>query len=55
MTEFFSAHSPAHIAAAYAAGTRAGEMFTSIERLASPDGGPIKLEAEYLLVRAEVA
>ena len=52
MTDFFLAHSPAHVAAAHAAGDRAGEMFAAVEALAAPNGGPVDLDAEYLLVRA---
>jgi SAM-dependent methyltransferase len=51
-TAFLRAHSPAHVAAIQAAGDRAGEMLAAIERHASPDGGPVRLEAEYLLATA---
>lgn len=30
----------------------ASEMFEAVERLASPDGGPVRIDAEYLLVIA---
>lgn len=49
---FLQAHSPAHVAATQAAGDRAGEMFAAIERHASPDGGPVRMEAQYLLGEA---
>lgn len=52
LTAFLQAHSPAHVAATQAAGDRAGEMFAAIERHASPDGGPVRLDAEYLLAQA---
>lgn len=52
MTEFLLAHSPAHQASARALAGRAGEMFEAVERLASPDGGPVRIDAEYLLVVA---
>jgi hypothetical protein len=29
---------------------QAGEMFEAVERLANPDGGPVRIDAEYLLV-----
>ncbi len=50
LTAFLQAHSPAHVAAMHAA----GEMLAAIERHASPDGGPVRLDAEYLLARALV-
>lgn len=49
LTAFLAAHSAAHIAAKQAAGDRAEEMVAAIERHASPDGGPVRLDAEYLL------
>jgi SAM-dependent methyltransferase len=52
MTEFYNAHSAAYLAAKQAAGDRAGEMVAAIERQASPDGGPVRLEAAYLLALA---
>jgi SAM-dependent methyltransferase len=52
LTEFLTAHSPAHVAAMQAAGDRADEMVAAIERHASPDGGPVRIEAEYLLALA---
>jgi SAM-dependent methyltransferase len=56
MTAFFKEHSPVHVALGHLAGERAGEMFAAIERLAGPGGsGPVRLEAEYLLVRAVAA
>ena len=54
LTAFLRAHSPAYVAAAHAAGDRAGEMFAAIERHASPDGGPVRQEAEYLLALAHL-
>ncbi|QRN96851.1 hypothetical protein JRI60_49080 [Archangium violaceum] len=33
----------------------AGELFTALERVAAPDGGAVRLEAEYLLVSAVAA
>ncbi|MGH3537924.1 MAG: class I SAM-dependent methyltransferase [Pseudonocardiaceae bacterium] len=48
---FLQAHSPAYVAAEQAAGERAGEMFAAIERHASPDGGPVRQEAQYLLAQ----
>lgn len=52
LTAFLAAHSSAHVAAKRAAGDRAEEMVAAIERHASPDGGPVRLDAEYLLVQA---
>lgn len=52
MTAFLQAHSPTHVAAARAAGDRAGEMFAAVEALAATNGGPVDIEAEYLLIRA---
>jgi SAM-dependent methyltransferase len=52
MTRFLREHSPAHHAAAAALGERAGEMFAAVERLAAPDGGPVRVEAEYLVITA---
>ena len=53
MTEFLLAHSPAHQASARALGRQAGEMFKAVERLASPDGGAVRIGAEYLLTVAQ--
>lgn len=52
MTAFYDAHSAAYIAAKEAAGDRAEDMAAAIERHASPDGGPVRLEATYLLGKA---
>jgi SAM-dependent methyltransferase len=52
MTRFLLDHSPAHHASAAALGERAHEMFTAVEQLAAPDGGQVRVEAEYLLVAA---
>jgi SAM-dependent methyltransferase len=52
MTAFYTAHSAAYLAARKAAGDRGEEMVAAIERQASPQGGPVRLEAEYLLVQA---
>jgi len=52
MTEFLLTHSPAHQASARALGAQASEMFEALERLANPDGGPVRIDAEYLLVIA---
>jgi SAM-dependent methyltransferase len=52
MTAFYDAHSAAYIAAKDAAGDRAEDMAAAIERHASPDGGPVRLEATYLLGKA---
>lgn len=52
MTHFFRVHSPAHAAAAAGLGERAAAMFADIERLAGPDGEPVRAEAEYLVVIA---
>ncbi|MGH3697922.1 MAG: hypothetical protein ACRDRU_29745 [Pseudonocardiaceae bacterium] len=52
MTAFLAAHSPAHVAALQAAGDRAAEMVAAIARHAAPDGGPVRQQAEYLLVQA---
>jgi SAM-dependent methyltransferase len=52
MTAFYTTHSAAYIAATRAAGERAGEMIAAIERQASPGGGPVRLESEYLLIQA---
>jgi hypothetical protein len=54
LTEFLTAHSPAHVVAKQAAGDRADEMVTAIEKHASPDGGPVRIEAEYLLALAHL-
>ncbi len=51
LTAFLAAHAPAHVAAKQAAGDRADEMVAAIERHASPDGGPVRLEAAYLLAQ----
>ncbi|MCO1655152.1 class I SAM-dependent methyltransferase [Pseudonocardia humida] len=55
MTQFFRAHSPSHHAAAAALGDRADAMFAAIEQLGAPDGGPVRVDAEYLLVTATAA
>jgi SAM-dependent methyltransferase len=55
MTAFYDAHSAAYIAAKQAAGDRAGEMAAAIERQASPDGGPVRLDATYLLAQVRRA
>jgi SAM-dependent methyltransferase len=52
LTAFLTAHSAAHIAAMRAAGNRADAMVAAIERHASPDGGPVRIEAEYLVALA---
>lgn len=52
MTAFVAEHSPLHVASAAAAGARAPEMFAALERLAAPDGGPVDLDAAYVLVTA---
>jgi SAM-dependent methyltransferase len=52
LTAFLAAHSSAHVAAKQAAGDRAEEMVAAIERHASPDGGPVRLDVEYLLAQA---
>lgn len=51
MTAFYDAHSAAYRAAKQAAGDRSEEMAAAIERQASPDGGPVRLEATYLLAQ----
>ncbi len=51
MTAFYTTHSAAYLAARQAAGDRADEMVAAIEWQASPDGGPVRLEAQYLLVQ----
>ena len=52
MTAFYHAHSASYLAAEQAAGDRAGEMVAAIEQQASPDGGPVRLAATYLLAQA---
>lgn len=52
LTEFLTAHSPAHVVAKQAAGDRADEMVAAIEKHASPDGAPVRIEADYLLALA---
>lgn len=52
MTAFYDAHSAAYLAAKQAAGDRAAAMVAAIERQACPDGGPVRLEATYLLALA---
>ncbi|MDQ3764630.1 MAG: methyltransferase domain-containing protein [Actinomycetota bacterium] len=54
LTAFLDAHSPAHVAAKTAAGDRADELITAVERHASPEGGPVRLDAEYLLALARL-
>jgi SAM-dependent methyltransferase len=55
MSAFYTAHSAAFLAAKEKAGDRAEEMVAALERQASPDGGPVRLVAEYLLARAGVS
>lgn len=50
MTRFFREHSPAHAALEQARGADATALFTAIERLANPDGGPVALDAEFVTV-----
>ncbi|MGH3913446.1 MAG: hypothetical protein ACRDTC_08550 [Pseudonocardiaceae bacterium] len=52
LTAFLTAHSPTHVAVRKAAGDWAGALIEAIERHASPNGGPVRLDAEYLLVQA---
>lgn len=52
MRWFYTRHSAAYLAAKQAAADRADEMVVAIERQASPDGGPVRLEAQYLLAQA---
>lgn len=52
MTEFLLAHSPVHMAAARLAGDRASEMFAAMQAQLAPEGGPVDIEAEYLLITA---
>ena len=52
MTAFYTAHSAAYLAARKAAGERAGEMAAALERHAAPEGGPVRIQAEYLLAQA---
>lgn len=52
MTSFFRAHSPAHAAIEQSLGDGATELFTAIEQLASPGGGPVDIAAEYRMVLA---
>lgn len=51
LTAFLTAHAPSHVAALRAAGDRVDEMVAAIERNAAPDGGPVRLDAEYLLAQ----
>lgn len=55
MTAFYAEHSAAYVAATQAAGDRAGEMVAAIERQACPEGGPVRIQAEYLLVQARTS
>jgi len=55
MTAFMRAHSPMHAAAAYAVGDRADQMFAAVEKLAAPHGGPVLIDAEYLLITARAS
>lgn len=55
MTKFLLAHSPAHHASAQALGVRARELFESVEELANPHGGPIRIDAEYVLALAHAS
>ncbi|MGH3669811.1 MAG: methyltransferase domain-containing protein [Pseudonocardiaceae bacterium] len=52
MTAFYTAHSAAYVAATRAAGDRAEELAAAVEQHAAPDGGPVRVEAEYLLALA---
>jgi SAM-dependent methyltransferase len=52
LTAFLAAHSAAHVAAMRAAGDRADAMVAAIERHASPDGSPVRIDAAYLLALA---
>ncbi|MDQ4009736.1 MAG: methyltransferase domain-containing protein [Actinomycetota bacterium] len=52
MTAFYDAHSAAYVTAKQAAGDQAGAMAAALERHASPDGGAVRLDAEYLLALA---
>ena len=53
MTAFYAAHSAAYLAAHRAAGDRAHELVTALERHAAPGGGPVRLESAYLLAQSE--
>lgn len=50
MTAFYTAHAAAYLAAKHAAGDRADALVAALERHAAPDGGPVRINAEYLLV-----
>lgn len=52
MTAFYDAHSAAYVTAKQAAGDRAAAMAAALEQHASPHGGPVRIEAEYLLALA---
>lgn len=53
MSTFYAAHSAAYVAATQAAGERADAMIAALERHAAPDGGPVRIDSEYLLVQAQ--
>jgi len=55
MSAFYAAHSAAYVDARNKAGDRADDLVTALERQAAPDGGPVRLEAEYLLVQAKAS
>lgn len=55
LTAFLTTHSAAHLAAVQAAGDRAEEMVAAVQQYFSPDGGPVRLDAEYLLALARSA
>ncbi len=52
MTMFYAAHSAAYVTATRAAGHRADAMIEALERHAAPDGGPVRIDSEYLLAQA---
>ncbi|MGH3980007.1 MAG: class I SAM-dependent methyltransferase [Pseudonocardiaceae bacterium] len=52
MTAFYAAHSAAYVTARQAAGDRATDMVAALEHHAAPGGGPVRINAEYLLAQA---
>ncbi len=52
MTAFYGAHSAAYVTARQAAGDQAAAMAAALEHHAAPGGGPVRIDAEYLLAQA---
>jgi SAM-dependent methyltransferase len=52
MTAFYAAHSAAYLDATRSAGDRADAMVAALEHHVAPDGGPVRIDSEYLLAQA---